>query len=899
MRIERLDLEKYGHFNDTTFDFSGDDIGLHIIYGANEAGKSTALAAIADLLFGFPHKTGFDFLYEMGLLRVGGVLTKAAGDRIEFKRRKGRKNDVLKPDESGHFAEDILHPFLGRMDRERFERLFGMDHHRLRQGGDAMLEAEGDIGRTLFEAGSATTNLASVIQLLREDATAIGDPSGRKSGTRPYFQARDRWDEARKQRDREALKTSEWTAAEKKLIEARDHLQQTENERKLLRQQQSALQRVRLVAPILREIDNRTAELEALGEGVDLPEGFEATWRQAILSVETAKGDEKRAQEDLEEASKELDGLESVDPWPRLKARIEKLGNGINDYRGKRDRSIPHREDEMAAALSAISDLVSKLGSEIAPDEIDKKAPLPKTKAEIRTLIREWDRLDEALAKARQEKEQSAKAVADLEGQLEGTGDALLDPAEADVAMTEAVAKSNAETVLLEHRRTREQIQGDLQEILSALPRWSDDADALASTTRPSREVVSEHAQSLSNLEQLRKQHDEDLDSLTDEKARLEKVREEIESSGEVPTEEALLGARDHRDTGWDLIRSRYVESNEVSDQQIEEYAQGSDLAGVYEIAVRHADDLADGQKQDAERIALFKKNKQELDNIEIRLRRNSDSRNRIEDELKAWNEAWHQLWRSSKIEPGTPTEMREWLVQAQDVLSKRQGLKNAIAAERQAEASVQAYRDHLLRAAAALGLSGTEVADNPTLKNRVTVELSNAKKAWQQAGEIQTSLRDRQRELKARTEGLNKEMKALEDWQQRWSAAAPLIGLSSDSSTAEAEQALQIWQQIEKEQGDYATASKRRREMLEDIENYEADVAAVVAELGRYDRSQKRRLCRESIGTPGRAVECHAPGGQNLDSQEAPGEGGGEAESRLRPSQGLRQEGCGSAVPA
>ena len=31
--------------------------GLHVVYGANEAGKSTALRAVRDLLYGFEHRT--------------------------------------------------------------------------------------------------------------------------------------------------------------------------------------------------------------------------------------------------------------------------------------------------------------------------------------------------------------------------------------------------------------------------------------------------------------------------------------------------------------------------------------------------------------------------------------------------------------------------------------------------------------------------------------------------------------------------------------------------------------------------------------------------------------------------------------------------------------------------
>ena len=56
MRLHRLSPTRYGHFSDNCrLDF-GDipDHGhdLHIVYGPNEAGKSTLFNALQDMLFG-------------------------------------------------------------------------------------------------------------------------------------------------------------------------------------------------------------------------------------------------------------------------------------------------------------------------------------------------------------------------------------------------------------------------------------------------------------------------------------------------------------------------------------------------------------------------------------------------------------------------------------------------------------------------------------------------------------------------------------------------------------------------------------------------------------------------------------------------------------------------------
>ena len=43
---EELLLDCYGIFRDRRLDFSGETVRLHVVYGPNEAGKSTVLSAI-------------------------------------------------------------------------------------------------------------------------------------------------------------------------------------------------------------------------------------------------------------------------------------------------------------------------------------------------------------------------------------------------------------------------------------------------------------------------------------------------------------------------------------------------------------------------------------------------------------------------------------------------------------------------------------------------------------------------------------------------------------------------------------------------------------------------------------------------------------------------------------
>ena len=98
MRFLELQLLRFGHFHDTRLDFAN-DVGLHVIFGANEAGKSTTLRAVSGLLFGIPENTSDHHQYDRRELRIGARLRNQHGDELHIVRRKGRQNTLLTADE--------------------------------------------------------------------------------------------------------------------------------------------------------------------------------------------------------------------------------------------------------------------------------------------------------------------------------------------------------------------------------------------------------------------------------------------------------------------------------------------------------------------------------------------------------------------------------------------------------------------------------------------------------------------------------------------------------------------------------------------------------------------------------------------------------------------------------
>ena len=180
MRIGRLDLLRYGRFSDVSLGLPAHDPDIHILFGPNEAGKSTALTAVEDLLFGIPHNSPLNFLHEYASMRIGAVLEND-DQALEFRRRKGKRDTLLTPEESPiPLGERALAPFLDGADRSFLARMFSLDHERLRQGGRDILDAQDEIGQMLFSAGAGLSGLRDTLKPLLMKRTGFGPRAGRR-----------------------------------------------------------------------------------------------------------------------------------------------------------------------------------------------------------------------------------------------------------------------------------------------------------------------------------------------------------------------------------------------------------------------------------------------------------------------------------------------------------------------------------------------------------------------------------------------------------------------------------------------------------------------------------------------------------------------------------------------
>ena len=180
MRLDRLELTRYGHFTDMHLDLpapAADGPDLHILYGPNEAGKSTLFNAWLDLLFGIPKQTRYAFLHPGPSMEIGAVLSdRGMTHRLTRIKRDGPS---LLDGHGAHLPEAGLQALLGGLTREGYRAMFSLDDETLEQGGDSILASKGELGELLFAASAGLAGLARRLEGIRTELDGFHRPRAR------------------------------------------------------------------------------------------------------------------------------------------------------------------------------------------------------------------------------------------------------------------------------------------------------------------------------------------------------------------------------------------------------------------------------------------------------------------------------------------------------------------------------------------------------------------------------------------------------------------------------------------------------------------------------------------------------------------------------------------------
>ena len=750
MKIRTLFLKAFGPFSDAALDFSG-PANLHLIYGANEAGKSSALRAITDLRYGIPMRSKDDFVHEFKNMRVAGCFEDVAGRAVGLSRRKGN-NDTLggadpasgEPLPGGVVSPEVLLALTGGVAREQFETMYGLNSQHLRKGGQLLIQGEGELGAALFEASTGSAGIKQMLQTLEADAKKYFNT---RSKAPILNDALRQLDEAKHRYKLAITKPDQWKTLKSAHEAAELHLAAVRTELAAQRRRQAELAELRAVEPLLQQLALNEQLWAQVENHVALPEDAREQRLAALQQQAQARKALAEADAALAECRASLQALH-IEPLllthapaiDRLVADVALARHG----RGERLKLQAESDSESGQLLLQAGQI---MGSGQSPESLEsffQRAPSAADQAELARLLDELQRLTQALENAQKQLDAAQRKLAQHQRELL---DAPAQPLRQalSLALSQAQPLSDAPQRLAALQATLETEQRRLAQALLDL--GLDSPEALTASRWLAAAEIDAYEQAQRDLMQQAALSKSKFENWQADLAVQQRRHKSLSATGEVVTAETLRQARATRDAGWLTIRrvlmaapghdalGQAVQAKPAGPQAVRvQPASGAigarsardngeslandaapahrseivpaDLPNAFERAQAQADRQADLLREGAERATAIAECEQRIAEMTQSLAELEQTRAEQAQALAALDDNWRQTLARLALPSGTAALVREWQARRQSALDGHERLTAAAQAHAGLHQQISAATQRLLAALAALGLA-------------------------------------------------------------------------------------------------------------------------------------------------------------------------------------------------
>lgn len=402
IRLRQLNLDLFGGFTGKQFDFGPRrDVGtpdFHVIYGPNEAGKTTTMEGYLRLLYGFPHREPYDFLHQRKNLRVSGVLD-IDGTETAFTRLPTR-DPSLRDAHGQELPNSALQAHLSGLSEEDYRNLLCLDDLTIEKGGEEITRAKGDIGRLLFSAAAGISELSDVLDKVREEADGLYRK--RASSTRLAALKKEHAEVERQIREID-VSASQYRGLKKTADEALLEEAQVSKRRKELFAAKAQLDARIKALPVLGEIGLLDDQLADFGTWPAQLDADPEDLVRMLTQQTTARSDITKLSDELEGLRSDLAAIEHHPEHLSLTQELENL-DALRSRYATADLDLDRRRKALEQVLADMGLAARDLG---APDGIDPKV-LVLSSATLSELEQARERMRDAEAAVTHEKDEVA-----------------------------------------------------------------------------------------------------------------------------------------------------------------------------------------------------------------------------------------------------------------------------------------------------------------------------------------------------------------------------------------------------------------------------------------------------------------------------------------------------------
>lgn len=413
MKIRSITIENFGVFKRRSFDF--ELAPLVLVYGANEAGKTTALNGIRQAIAGFRTRSSY---ISGGTMRAEIAAELRSGERLEISRRKGRTDDLTGVLDGQEVDSQQIQALLSRVDIDAYEQLFGFSLDELREGQSALKNVR--LSDAL--AGGSMGGIRAFEKLRRELDSSLTELY-KSRGSTPLINVK----LAELKGQQETLRSEEILPQEVESLRSsiKDASKQSEAfraETEQLRKQVAQLNRVQRALPHFETWRAIQSQLK----GIDLPEELDASfvtkWADFAEERKNLAAKVEAEKERLAKGEASLKGLSADGKLLNFEKEVERLGHRAEEIANGRDKSIELKQ-QIVESERRLSELLEQLNQNAVTLELKEFSISLPEKSKLKDWSQIWKSTREqrlsTLAKLEANRENLSAQVGDEDFEFE------------------------------------------------------------------------------------------------------------------------------------------------------------------------------------------------------------------------------------------------------------------------------------------------------------------------------------------------------------------------------------------------------------------------------------------------------------------------------------------------
>lgn len=811
MRINRLDLTRYGIFTNCPISFgerSSDGPDFHIIYGPNEAGKSTALAAFLDLLFGIQARSRYDFLHPYSTMRIGGEI-EINGTSRQFVRIKRQQNSLLDGDDKP-IADSVILGELGGIDRASYEMMFSLDDDTLEAGGEGILASKGDLGQLLFSASTGLSDLSQKLVELKAEADGFYKFRGRGG---ELSELKTRLADLKKQREGIDTIASEYAELNDQRDRAAGQYNDAIAERGRIQSRMDALRRQLVALPRLVALRGVRERVSPLADIPEVPIG----WVEELPQLQKAEIElatrAKGVEAEINDISEELAEIVVDDRVLGLAERIDLLA----DLRARyvtADKDIPERRLQQRDTDVAIAGILARM--ECDPDtDLGSLLLGASTTGALRELMEQRSAVDAGIEAAAEELKEAHRRLAEAQSKLkEGSGETPSATRAAESQLASVVSMARADDYAARRRlaeRERQRQLDALTERMRELDPWKGEAEELRDLSVPDAADIEAWKRSIAEYEKRVERHDGEIERLLADQRRLMAEIEAASQMSGILSDQQAADIRAAREEAW------------ASHKRTLDAAS----AEAFEASLRRDDIVTSSRVGNASEVAHLNQISKTLATVSADIDAARESRCAAAEELEDVQEqitaailamapSLPQNWSLPKLE--------SWLGNRAKALESLAVAEKAEREEREAEQDGERVRCKLINAANAAGIDFAADTSTETLICLTQTAIDREV----ELGALRSEVDDRKRNVDAREHKAQKAKETERDWNESWEEVCARCWLGKSRSIP----TVPTVREILKALNELGPLMEKRASLADRIQKMDDDQRRLVAEI-------------------------------------------------------------------